>query len=72
MEIERNGDGFLIKTTTTKQNGQKNSGSVPAVLKDGVLNFQNGPVTGTMTYVKKDDSVLASTFAGTFPFARLK
>ena len=72
VQIERNGDGFLMKTTSTKRNGQKSSGSVAATLKDGVLNYPNGPVTGTVTYVKKDDEILVSTFAGNFAFTRVK
>jgi hypothetical protein len=74
MTIERNGDGYLINMASkqTSSNGQRRTGSVPATLKDGVLNYPNGPVTGTVTYVKSNDSVLVSTFAGTLPFVRVK
>jgi hypothetical protein len=72
MQIERNGDGFLMKTTSTNRRGQQNTGSVPATLKDGILTYPNGPVTGTVTYVKSDNELLVSTFAGNFTFTRLK
>lgn len=74
MVIERNGDGFLINMASKQigANGERKNGSVPATLKDGVLNYPNGPVTGTITYVKANDSILVSTFAGTLPFERVK
>lgn len=72
MQIERNGDGYIMKTTTTNRRGVQSSGSVPATLKDGILTYPNGPVTGTVTYVKSDNELLVSTFAGNFTFTRLK
>ena len=72
MEIKRNGDGFVMDMTTTKPNGQKNTGSVPATIKDGVLNYPNGPVTGTVTHVEDKDELFLSTFAGNFQFVRAK
>lgn len=74
MVIEKNGDGFLINMASKQvaANGERKTGSVPATLKDGVLNYPNGPVTGTVTYVKASDSLLVSTFAGTLPFERVK
>jgi hypothetical protein len=74
MVIEKNGDGFLINMASKQANanGERKTGSVPATLKDGVLNYPNGPVTGTVTYIKANDSILVSTFAGTLPFVRVK
>jgi hypothetical protein len=72
MEIERNSDGFLMKTTSVNRRGQQNTGSVPATMKDGTLNFPNGPVTGTVTYVKAQDELIVSSFAGNFTFSRFK
>jgi hypothetical protein len=74
MVIEKNGDGYLINMASKQvgPNGERKTGSVPATLKDGVLNYPNGPVTGTITYVKANDSILVSTFAGTLPFVRVK
>jgi hypothetical protein len=72
MQIERNGDGYLMKTTSTNSRGQQNTGSVPATFKEGTLSFPNGPVTGTVTYVKAQDELLVSTFAGNFAFSRMK
>lgn len=74
MTIEKNGDGFVINMASknVEQGGGRKTGSVPATLKDNVLNYPNGPVTGTITYVKASDSILVSTFAGTLPFERVK
>ena len=70
MEIERNGDGFLMKTTSVNTRGQVKTGSVPATMKDGTLNFPNGSVTGTVTYIKAQDELIVSSFAGNFTFSR--
>lgn len=72
MQIERNGDNFLMKTTSINSRGEQSTGSVAATLKDGILTYPNGPVTGTVTYVKSDNELLVSTFAGNFTFTRLK
>lgn len=72
MEIERNGDGYLMKTTSVDSRGQIKTGSVPASMKDGTLNFPNGPVTGTVTYVKEQDELIVSSFAGNFTFSRFQ
>ena len=74
MVIEKNGEGFLINMASKQvgANGERKTSSLPATLKDGVLNYPNGPATGTVTYVKASDSLLVSTFVGTFPFERVK
>lgn len=74
MIIEKNGDGFLINMASKQlgPNGEKKTGSVPATFKDGVLSYPNGPVTGTVTYIKASDSLIVSTFAGNLPFVRVK
>lgn len=72
MEIERNGDGYLMKTISVNRRGQQKTGSVPATMKDGTLNFPNGPVTGTITYVKAQDELIVTSFAGNFTFSRVK
>jgi len=72
MQIERNGDGYLMKTTSTNSRGQQKTGSVAATMKDGTLSFPNGPVSGTVTYVKAQDELLVSSFAGNFAFSRVK
>lgn len=72
MEIVRNGDGYLMKTVSVNSRGQQTTGSVPATMKDGTLNFPNGPVTGTITYVKEQDELVVSSFAGNFTFYRFQ
>ena len=72
MEIVRNGDGYLMKTVSVNTRGQQKSGSVAATMKDGTLNFPNGLATGTVTYVKAQDELLVSSFAGNFTFSRVK
>lgn len=74
MVIEKNGDGFLINMASKHvgPNGERKTGSVPATLKEGVLSYPNGPVTGTVTYIKASDSLIVSTFAGNLPFERVK
>lgn len=72
IQIERNGDGYLMKTTSTNRRRETSQGTNAATLKDGALNFANGPVTGTVTYVKAQDEILVSTFAGNAAFSRVK
>lgn len=72
IQIERNGEGFLMKTTNVNRRGEKSESSIPATLKDGVLNYQNGPAAGTVTYVKAQDEILVSTFAGNLALTRVK
>lgn len=72
MQIERNGDGYLMKTTSVNRRGQQKTGSVAATMKDGTLSFPNGPVTGTVTYIKAQDELLVSSYAGNFAFSRVK
>lgn len=74
MVIERNGEGFLINMARKQadSNGKRDAGSAPAILKDGSLDYSNGPVTNTVTYVKANDSLLLSTFVGSLSFVRVK
>jgi hypothetical protein len=71
MTISQNGDGYLI-SMVNNATGTQSGNTIPATYKDGVLNFPNGPATGSITYVKTDDSVLVSGFAGTLTFVRVK
>lgn len=72
MQISRNGEGFILNMATTKSTGQKNAGSVPAIIKDGVLSVANGPFTSTVTHMEADDELFLSTFGGNLRFTRVK
>src|SRR5437667_6963743 len=57
FEITRNGDNFLVRKTRQGIFGKEQTTTIPATLKDGILQSQAGPLTATLTYVKATDTL---------------
>ena len=52
IEITRNGGNFLIRIKEPAVfGGNQQTTTVPGILKDGILQVQNGPFAGNLTYV---------------------
>ena len=64
FEISRNGDNFLITRSGVNLFGNSQTTTVPAVVKDGLLQVQGGFGTATITYVKAADRVTAPALLG--------
>src|SRR5258707_1312613 len=62
--IQRNGDNFLITRSSVNLFGNSQTTTVPAVVKDGLLQVQGGFGTATITYVKAADRVTAPALLG--------
>jgi hypothetical protein len=61
IEITRNGDTYLVMITMPGAFGGKpQSKTIPAVVKDGLLQIGSGFGSMTLTYVKGTDGLLAS------------
>ena len=52
IEIIRNGSNFLVKKTSRGFAGKEHTTTVPATVKDGILQSQSGPITASLTYIK--------------------
>lgn len=65
-QIERNGDGFLLKVTEPSffKVSELETKVLPAVYKDGTLQVQGGFGTASVGYVKATDTLLMPTAGG--------
>jgi hypothetical protein len=65
-QIERNGDGFLLKVTEPSffKASEVETKVLPAVYKDGTLQVQGGFGTASVGYVKATDTLLMPTAGG--------
>ena len=74
LEIDRNGDGYLVKITVPGMFGGKpQTTTVPAVAKDGSLQMEGALQGTTLTRVKDTDGLLLSGgFGGNAEMKRVK
>ena len=72
FEIVRNGDNFLV-SKTIQGFGKERTTTIPATLKDGILQSQGGLFTATLTYVKATDRLTtAGLMGGNVEYERAK
>ena len=73
IEIVRNGDNFLIKVNAPTLAGKYETTTVPAILKDGILEIQGSFLATSFTYVKATDTLTtAAIFGGNVEYQRKK
>jgi len=71
IEIVRNGDNFLIKVNAPTLAGKYEATTVPAILKDGILEVQGNFLATSFTYVKATDTLTtAAMFGGNVEYRR--
>ena|SRR5882672_8394416 len=73
FEITRNGDNFLVRKTAQGFFGKEQTTTIPATLKDGILQAQGGMFNASLTYVKATDRLTtAGLLGGNVEYERLK
>lgn len=73
-QIERNGDGFVLKDITPSMftPGRMDTKIIPAVYKDGVLVVSGGFGSANIGYIKATNTLLMPTIGGALEYHRVK
>jgi len=73
IQIDRNGDGFMLHDIGQSQiNGKPSETKVPAIYKDGVLQVATGMGTLNFGHDAKNDTLTVPTMGGSSDFSRIK
>ena len=75
IEITRNGDNYLLNESHPSfvTRGKTDTTHLPAVLKDGMLQVQNGFGPVNIAYVEKTDTItMPGGFGGSVDYHRVK
>lgn len=72
LDIKKNGDEFVIRSSNPKVRGGSPGAPVPAVAKDGKLVLENALGQPTFSYIAESDTLVFASVAGNEEYRRVK